>query len=60
MAVDKNGDEAIFSEKPVRDESNNFWDYEWREELCISLPKGSIEKLIGYKLTWRDEPVELQ
>lgn len=24
----------------------------------IELPKGTIEKLIGYKLTWEDEPVE--
>ena len=26
----------------------------------IKLPKGSIEKLIGKKLTWRDEPVKLK
>lgn len=26
----------------------------------IILPKGSIEKLIGRKLTWEDEPVELK
>ena len=26
----------------------------------ITLPKGSIEKLIGKKLTWEDEPVELK
>lgn len=26
----------------------------------IILPKGSIEKLIGRKLTWSDEPVELK
>lgn len=25
----------------------------------VELPKGSIEKLIGKKLTWNDEPVEL-
>lgn len=24
------------------------------------LPKGSVEKLIGRKLTWKDEPVELK
>lgn len=28
-------------------------------EGCIILPKGSIEKLIGRKLTWKDEFVEL-
>lgn len=26
----------------------------------IILPKGSIEKLIGRKLTWKNEPVELK
>lgn len=25
----------------------------------VILPKGSIEKLIGKKLTWKDEPVEI-
>jgi len=28
--------------------------------LIVNLPKGSIEKLIGRKLTWEDEPVKLQ
>lgn len=28
-------------------------------EGCIILPKGSIEKLIGRKLTWKDNYVEL-
>ena len=26
----------------------------------ISIPKGSIKKLIGKELTWEDEPVELK
>lgn len=26
----------------------------------INLPKGSIEKLIGKKMTWKDEPIELK
>ena len=32
------------------------------EEYCgfSDLPKGSIEKLIGKKLTWDDSPVELK
>ena len=25
----------------------------------VILPKGSIEKLIGKKLTWKDEPIEI-
>lgn len=26
----------------------------------VKLPKGSIEKLIGKKLTWKDEPVKVK
>lgn len=29
-------------------------------DSVIKLPKGSIRKLIGRKLTWEDEPVELK
>lgn len=51
---DKIGGEKISPEKPMR--IADFW-------ICkqmLSLPKGSIEKLIGKKLTWEDEPVELK
>lgn len=27
---------------------------------CCYLPKGSIKKLIGKELSWKDEPVELK
>lgn len=60
LAVDKNGDEAIFSQKPSR--LGNAWDPEsddWWVSDCISLPKGSIYKLIGRTITWEDEPVEI-
>lgn len=29
-------------------------------EGAIVLPKGSIQKLIGRNLTWKDEPIELK
>lgn len=29
------------------------------EDVSIVLPTGTIEKLIGRKLTWQDEPVEI-
>lgn len=29
------------------------------EDVSIELPTGTIEKLIGRKLTWEDEPVEI-
>lgn len=53
LAVDKDGDEYIYSSKPDRYEIvfTNYKKY-------AQLPKGSIEKLIGKKLTWDDEPVE--
>ena len=63
VAVNKNGDEYIYETMPER-----FLDYRWVPKYCdyldrtydsIMLSKGSIEKLIGKKLTWSDEPVEL-
>jgi hypothetical protein len=26
---------------------------------CVAMPTGSIERLLGRKLTWEDEPVEI-
>ena len=50
LAVCDNGDEYIFKNKQL---------HLWLElDKGIKLPKGSIEKLIGKKLNWRDEPVE--
>lgn len=51
---DKIGGEKISPEKPMR--IADFW-------ICkqmLSLPKGSIKKLIGRELNWNDEPVELK
>lgn len=59
VAVDKNGDEYVYSSKPYRDccKGLELWmsigDY-------VELPKGSIKKLIGRELTWSDEPVKLE
>jgi len=57
VAVDENGRELISS--TIKD----FKDTEFLSkitDLLVILPKGSIEKLIGRKLTWEDEPVELK
>lgn len=57
VAVDKDGTESIFEYAPIG-RYKNYWDsYGDRD---VVLPKGSIEKLIGRKLTWDDEPVELK
>ena len=29
------------------------------EDISVELPNGTIEKLIGRKMTWEDDPVEL-
>lgn len=67
IAVNGNGDETISSGKPERGWGKE-WDYS--EEIGIEcehgsvsftfpLPKGSINKLIGRELTWKNEPIEL-
>lgn len=69
IAVDKTGQEVLTDGKPSRDRISrnkelSFWSYvisiegEYGE-CVIDLPKGTIEKLIGRKLSWEDEPVEL-
>ena len=61
VAVDKDGEEVVFGEKPKRE----FTLYLMWIPCTIKagngceLPKGSIKKLIGHELTWDDEPVEL-
>ena len=30
------------------------------DNYFVELPKGSVEKLLGKKLSWKDEPVELK
>ena len=59
VAVTKQGREFISMCKPIRvtDEDNY---YGWKDTFTeISLPKGSIKKLIGRELSFTDEPVEL-
>ena len=54
VAVDKDGSEWVFEINPTRRK-----DVEWYSNLWfIELPQGSIDKLIGRRMTWDDEPVE--
>lgn len=66
LAVNYNGQEMIFPNKPFRD----FREWSYCETVYIEseqgmiyievkIPSGSIEKLTGRKLTWEDEPREL-
>ena len=55
LAVDYNGIEKAFWNKPKRCEKHSEW---WGDRMA--LPHGSIKKLIGRELSWSDEPVELK
>ena len=60
VAVTKQGREFISMCKPIRvtDEDNY---YGWKDTFTeISLPKGSIKKLIGIDLSWSEEAFELK
>lgn len=62
LAIDKNNDEYIYSEQPIR--YKGCWDMNYSENgypigSMISLPNGTIKKLIGRELTWEDEAVEI-
>ena len=60
LCVDREG-EYIADNIPTR----NFFEWSgWTNtdgETCtlISLPKGTIKKLIGREMTWEDEPIDL-
>lgn len=71
VATDAYSDEYIFQNKPKRD--GNWWVdpiYEsfdgqggsltYHHNSDIRLPKGTIKKIIGRSLDWKDEPVELK
>lgn len=55
VAVDLNGDEWIYGNCPEKGVSS----FDNDGGRSIPLPKGSIKKLIGRKLTFDDKPVEL-
>lgn len=59
VAVGYKGSEWVYSKKPERSTVYRTWRTEvW--DNAVRLPKGSIEKLIGKKLNWNDEPIELK
>lgn len=58
LAVDDDPEcsELIYTGRPIRGR-NAFWPT--LTDTCIDLPSGTIEKILGRKLTWEDDPVEL-
>lgn len=59
VAVDKNSEEWVYEAKPIRCPEYKRWQ-PTNGNGWVFLPRGSIEKLIGRKLTWEDESVELK
>lgn len=58
LAVSKGGYEYIFEVKPFRT-LGDILDVV-QPFSGFRIPKGSIKKLIGRELTWKDEPVKLK
>nr|DAR14181.1 MAG TPA: hypothetical protein [Caudoviricetes sp.] len=61
LAVNPDGEERIFDCKPhrVKFSKNAKRPGFWSGWIAISIPYGTIEILIGRKLKWDDEPVEI-
>ena len=66
IAVDENGNESIYSHKPVRIISNsasliyNQWCRRYNEgSTHVNVPKGTALRLSGQQMTWSDEPFKL-
>lgn len=62
LVVNGDGTERIFANKPYRNTDPHFgadWEGGWIS-CSVSLPKGSIKKLIGRELKWSDDAVELK
>jgi hypothetical protein len=61
VAVDIDGSEYMYNYKPVRILKYKNW---YNRTVCnakhIKLPKGTIEKLIGIKLTWDNDCIKLK
>lgn len=58
LACDEDGQECIFDEEPYRYVDG----WECMDEIygnVVTLPKGSIAKLIGKELTWEDKPFKI-
>jgi len=72
LAVNENGIEVICKNRPKRIKVYHIdidtLEYRWEDSEIVAdsiqwhniyLPDGAIRKLIGRKLTWDDEPVEI-
>lgn len=64
FAVDSDGTEVCFNDKPVRsDDGLDVWNVPediYNDANNVCLPKGTIKKLTGKQLTWKDEPIAIE
>ena len=58
VATDKDGDEYIYEEKPIKCTSLGSWVCK-NDIDCIEVPKGTIQRLLNYPLTWDDDCQEI-
>jgi len=54
LTVNKHGVEKITQWNPIRNKLAGWWT---AIDNGVTLPNGTIEKIIGKKLTWRHNPV---
>lgn len=59
LVVEKDLSEWIYQEKPYKNSVNGIYLPTDKKGVYIELPGGSIFKLIGRKLTFEDDPVEI-
>jgi hypothetical protein len=61
LAQDYKGGEWIYESKPTRNKIGKAkcWVPDELYSSMIELPVGSIEKLIGRKITWEENPVKI-
>ena len=64
LAVDSDGTECIFDHCPLRkttydSKRKSYWESQKQMQGWVEVPEGTIEKIIGKKLTWQDQPVKM-
>jgi hypothetical protein len=59
VAVDKDNSEGIYQAFPKRFKKSGYW-ASGEDDAVIAVPSGTINKLLGRNLTWKDEPVEIK
>lgn len=58
VATDKNGEEWIYEKMPIKHISSGCWVCVNVVD-CVKVPKGTIERLLNYPLTWDDDCQEI-